>query len=155
MGGYLARNDGQATVEAAFLLPTVLLTMGLLLEPACLLYTLMAMRHAAAETARLLVTASSETDVRSFCLRRLEAVPEIGLFHTGGSEDWVVDLSNEAGVVSVTIRGHARPLPVLGLVVGSVLGRDERGVILKAEHRARLRPGWLGGDERAWSEIWG
>ena len=150
----LARNDGQATVEAAFLLPAVLLTMGLLLEPACLLYTRMAMRHAAAETARLLVTSSSEADVRTFCLRRLDAVPEIGLFHVGGSDDWEIGLSNDRGTVTVTICGHAKPLPLLGLVAGSVLGRDEWGVVLRVEHSAELRPGWLGGDERAWSEIW-
>ncbi|MDO5106794.1 MAG: pilus assembly protein [Coriobacteriaceae bacterium] len=155
MDGLLSRIDGQATVEAAFLLPTVLLTMGLLLEPACLLYTRMAMRHAAAETARLLVTAASEDDAEAFCLRRLEAVPEVGLFHTGGQGDWEIGLSSEEGMVRVTIRGHARPLPLLGLVVGGVLGRDERGVVLEVDHSARLRPEWLGGDEHVWSEIWG
>lgn len=152
----LARSEGQATVEAALLIPALLLTLGLLLEPACLLYTRMVMGQAAAETARLLVTSSDSPEtLRLFCLRRLAAVPELSLFHVGGSDDWDIEFSNDQGTVSVSIRGHARPLPLLGLLAGGVLGYDEEGVILSVHYEATLRPSWLGGDVHDWASIWG
>lgn len=151
----LTRSDGQATVEAAFLVPTLLLTMGLLLEPACLLYTRMVMGQAAAETARLLVTSSGSPEVsKLFCLRRLAAIPEVSLFHVGGSDDWDIELSKDRGAVSVSIRGHARPLPLLGLLAGGVLGYDGQGVILSVRYEATLRPSWLGGDAHDWATVW-
>lgn len=151
----LARSEGQATVEAALLMPTLLLTMGLLLEPACLLYTRMVMGQAAAETARLLVTSSDSPEIpKQFCLRRLAAIPEVSLFHVGGSDDWDIELSNDEGAVSVSIRGHARPLPLLGLLAGGVLGCDGEGVILSVRYEAALRPSWLGGDAHDWAAVW-
>ena len=152
----LADACGQASVEAAFLLPTVLLVLGMLLEPACLLYTRMVMGQAAAETARLLVTSAvSADDVRSFCRKRLSAVPEASLFHVGSHTDWEIELSNSAGEVSVGIRGHARPLPVFGALAGLFLEHDGQGIILSVRHVQRLRPAWLGGDADAWSKVWG
>lgn len=76
---------GQASVEAALLLPTILLLLALLMQPACLLYTRCVMEGAAVEVARLAATAREGLDVRPFALRRLAAVPEVSVFHVGGS----------------------------------------------------------------------
>ena len=152
---FLDDVDGQASVEAALLLPTVLLTLGMLLQPACLLYTRMVMAQAAAETARLLVTSDAGDEaVRAFCLRRLGAVPDTGLFHAGGEQDWRIDLSNEGGSVEVSITGHVRPLPVFAFAAGLVLDHDDAGIVVHVAHAQRLRPTWLGGDEDGWASVW-
>ena len=152
----LLRVDGQASVEAAFMLPTILLVLGMLIQPACLLFTRMVMEQAAAETARLLVTASCDDDaVRRFCLRRLSSIPEMCLFHVGGQDDWNIELSGEAGSVEVSITGHARPLPVFAFFSGLVLNHDDEGLVLSVHHVQTLRPAWLGGDPDDWSDVWG
>lgn len=137
------------------MLPTVLALLGMLLQPACLIYARMMMDQAAAETARLLVTASNEEDtVRSFCLRRLESVPHAALFHTSGDEGWSVEFSEHAGDVEVSIVGHARPLPVFGMLTRLMLEHDEEGVILRSKYRISLRPSWLEGGQEDWAGVW-
>ena len=151
----LMRQDGQASVEAALLLPALLLVLGMLLQPTCLLYSRMVMEQAAAETARLLVTASCGEDaVHAFCLHRLASIPEASLFHVGGEDDWTIDFAEEAGRAEVSITGHARPLPVFGFFAGIVLDHDARGVVLSVRYAQRLRPDWLGGDADAWADVW-
>ncbi len=151
----LVRTDGQASVEAALLLPAVLLVLGMLLQPACLLYTRMVMEQAAAETGRLLVTASCGDDaVRAFCIRRLSAVPAVSLFHVGGADDWQIEFSERSGYVEVAIRGHARPLPVFGMLARLAIDHDDQGIVLAATYAHRLRPSWLGGDVDAWMGVW-
>lgn len=145
--------EGQASVEAALLLPSMLVLLALLLEPACLLYTRMVMEHAAAESARLALTASAE-DAEKFCRRRLKAVPEASLFHVGGEDDWEIECSNENGKVAVRITGHVRPLPLFNMLAQTVLEHDGAGIVLRVECEVALRPQWLGGDSGAWSRIW-
>ena len=86
------------------LLPSVMLLLALLLQPACLLYTRMVMRSAASECARTLATAASgdEEACKRFVLRRLKAVPEVSVFHVGGESDWDVSLSYAEGGQTVT-----------------------------------------------------
>lgn len=155
MSRLISQTSGQASVEAAFLMPTLLLALGMLLQPACLLYTRMVMVQAAAETARVLITAPDGQDgARTFCLRRLEAVPDIALFHIGGSDGWDISLSSDAGEAEVSITGRARPLPVFGLLAGIVLEHDGEGIVLNVSHAQRLRPAWLGGGPDDWAGIW-
>lgn len=150
-----AGSSGQASVEAAFLLPTLLVVLGMLLQPACILFTRMIMMQAAAETARLLVTAEGGAETcRSFCLRRLRAVPDAALFHTGGEDDWEIDIVGSDSDAAVSISGHARPLPLFGLLAGLVLEHDAQGVVISASYSIRLRPSWLEGGENDWSDVW-
>ena len=152
---FASDSRGQASVEAAFLLPVLMLVLGMLLQPACLLYTRMVMAQAAAETARVLVTSPGAQDAaRTFCLNRLSAVPEMSLFHVGSQDDWEIVLMENAGEVSVSIRGHARPLPVFGALSSLVLQHDGQGIVLSVTYAQRLRPSWLGGDADGWAHIW-
>lgn len=159
MIGARARR-GQATVEAAVLIPSVLVLMALLVQPACLLYTRAVMRGAAAETARAVLTARGDKDLsacREYALRRLAAVPEAPPFHVGGRGDWQVEISQGSGgkAISVSIMGHARPLPLFSTIVAALGERDGRGVVLRADITERMRPAWLGGDYGTWTEMWG
>lgn len=147
---------GQSTVEAAALLPTLMLLFALLMQPVCMLYTAMVMRDAAAEAARVYATTDDEGVARSFALRRLGAVPEASLFHVGGQGDWAIEFSKSQGgrEVSVGIRGHVRPLPLMGTIASALGRRDGAGVVLEAEVRERTRPQWLEGDYASWMQCW-
>lgn len=141
------------------LLPTVMLLFALLLQPVCMLYTSMVMHATAAECARVLTTAADgdQEACKRFALRRLAAVPEVSPFHVGGCDDWDVSLSYSDGgsTVEVTIVGHVRPLPLMG-VLASAFARSEGGlVVLEARVSERVRPAWLGGSYESWMQMWG
>lgn len=148
---------GQSTVEAAMVLPSVMLVFALLLQPVCLSYTRAVMRGAAGECARAAATAygSDMGACKAFALRRLAAVPEVPLFHVGGQADWSIQIDGGEGQVSVQITGHARPLPLLGAL--SALGsmRDGKGVVLRVSLTEQTRPSWVGGDYSDWQSMWG
>lgn len=148
---------GQSTVEAAVVLPSVMLVFALLLQPMCLSYTRAVMRGAAGECARAAATAygSDLGSCKAFALRRLEAVPEVPLFHVGGQGDWSVQIERGEGRVNVQITGHARPLPLIGALSALASMRDGRGVVLRVSLSERTRPDWVGGDYGAWQSMWG
>ena len=95
-----ARDDaGQMSVEAALLLPVVLTLLALLVQPVCVLYTRTLMASTAGELARLAATSrGSEDDLRSFALRRLAAVPDLAIFHEGGTRGWEVEVAGPTTV---------------------------------------------------------
>ena len=147
---------GQSSVEAAVLIPSVMLLLALLMQPVCMAYTRCVMQSAACGAARVLATAQGNDDLaRGYALRRLKAVPEVPVFHVGGSSDWDVALSSSGQAVSVEITGHARPLPLMGMVAGAFGRSDDSGVVLSARVEERMRPEWLGGDYATWTSIWG
>lgn len=150
-----ARDSAQATIEAAVLLPSSLILMLVLLQPVCVLYTRAVMESAAAQTARLMVTAEAvgkqrdEEAYRAFALRRLAAVPDVSIFHVGGPYAWEIayeDAASTGGEVRVAIEGALRPLPILGVFargMGEVNGSGD--VVVRVEVSYEGRPGWLSG----------
>lgn len=153
----LARgNDGQASVEAAVLIPSLLVVVALLVQPTCLLYTRSVMSGTAAEAVRLAATSSSTDEVVAFVKRRLKAVPEVSVFHAGGEADWSVSVSGTGTArPRVEISGHARPLPLTAAIAGAVAGSDGSGVVLKVEKEADARAGWVQGAYSDWVGMWG
>ena len=151
-------RSGQATVEAALLVPVVLTLVALLVQPACALYTRSVMAATAAEVARLVATArGTDEDVRDYALRRLAAVPDVSVFHEGGSDAWEIETEGpgEDGLVTVRVEGKVRPLPLLGVIV-SALGPSEDGcVTLSVEATLESRSEWVEGSYEEWIEIWG
>lgn len=150
----------QATVEAAFLLPTFLTLVLLAVQPVCLLYTQAVMESAAAQTARLMVTADAESDdaCRAFALRRLAAVPDVSVFHVGGPLSWDIELTHAettGGQVGVKIAGTVRPLPVIGAFARAFGDTNALGdVRLEVSVDYEGRPVWLEGDYETWIAIW-
>lgn len=146
---------GQASVEAAMLIPSLLVVVALLVQPVCLLYTRSVMSSAAAEAARLAATASSSDEVTAFVKRRLKAVPEVNVFHSGGEGDWSVSVSG-AGTAKpkVQIEGHARPLPLMAAISGAIAGSDGSGVVLKVSKEVNARASWVEGKYSDWVGMW-
>lgn len=160
--GRTGRDEGQATVEAAFILPVLLLCLGLLLQPACLLYTRAVMQAAAAEGCEVMAVrpasvGTSDLANRAYVLRRLKAVPEVPLFHQGGSQGWHIEMEGggASGTARVRIETTARPLPLLGLLP-ALLGQldGEGNVRLSVEVEVATRPEWVEGSYESWSSAW-
>lgn len=150
----LVDASAQATVEAAILLPSFLTVLLLALQPVCLLYTRAVMESAAAETARVAATYEGDQDdaLRGFALRRLTAVPDLDIFHTGGMEGWDIDATGVDGAVRVEIQGWVSPLPVLGAFVGAFGERNSQGdVSLHVEVEYDARAEWISGGYDDWT----
>lgn len=140
-------------MEAAFLLPVVLGVLALMLQPACLLFSLAVMRSAAAESARVATTNTDVGRCQEFAKRRLEGVPDVEIFHTG---EWDVTVERgDQGQASVRIQGHARPLPLIGSLARVAFPCDGEGIVLSTSVSERLRPSWVGGDYGSWVSMWG
>lgn len=152
----LSDERGQSTVEAATLLATLMLLFGMLLQPACMLYTRMVMGHAAAQAVRVATTSCDDEVVRSFVLRRLRAVPEASVFHVGGEGDWQTSVArtSDAHRVTVEVWGHVRPLPLFGALASLAMERDAQGILLHAQVSEFVRPEWLEGSYADWVSCW-
>lgn len=153
----LAGTSGQATVESAVLLPSLMLLFALLLQPVCLSYTRAIMRSAAGECARAAATAygGDVSACEAYARRRLRAVPEVPLFHVGGDADWTIAINRSSSHVDVSIEGHARPLPLMGAVASLASGSDGSGVVLRVSLSQDTRASWVGGDYGSWQKMWG
>jgi hypothetical protein len=163
----LRGRGGQATVEAAYLIPLVFLLILLLCQPVILLYNRMVMENAAAEGCRLLATrttmgAYSQDKYEGEIKRRLAAIPPVDIFHAHvGNKTWDIALSGDENSQSVSIRitNKLRPLPLLGW--GSqLLGMCDAQGYLTQEVEATLptQPGWVwnnsGGGPADWVRQW-
>ena len=73
----------------------------------------------------------------------------------GGEDDWEVQIVRDERSVHVSIRGHVRPLPLVGVFASAFRSADGRGVILEASFSEKLRADWVGGTYDTWQEMWG
>lgn len=152
---------GQATVEAAFLAPSILLAMLLLTQPAIILFDRAVMESAAAEGCRMLETLApgSEDEARRAVERRLSAIPDVGIFHAG---PWSVELSGGEGQgrAVVEIAHSLRPLPLVGVGMRAAGLVDADGMIRQSVVKdAETTEEWvaksrLGADMGAWVDRW-
>ena len=155
-------NKAQSTIEAAFLLPVVMLIFLLILQPICILYTKSIMESAVSGAIRILMTwdesrEPAEVGIRSYILRRLHAVPEISLFHEGGEQDWNIEIngSETSKNVSITIMGHVRPIPLLKLPAKVFCRVSNDGCIeLVSKIDIQNKPSWKEGTYHDWIQIW-
>ena len=156
-----ARLRGQATVEAAFLMPTVLLAMLLLAQPAIVLFDRAVMEAAAAEGCRMLETLApgDEGAARAAVERRLSAIPDAAIFHSG---PWNVELLGGEGQdrASVRVEHALKPLPLIGAGMGLLGLTDADGLYRRDAHKeAQTVEGWVaesrhGSDAAAWVSRW-
>ena len=114
---------GQATVEAALLIPALLLGLVIAVQPGIVLFDRVVMESAAA---------ADEGEVVEYVQRRLGAVPAVSAFHEGLWDIEVQGAGQSGQCVSVRISHGYRPLPLvgqgmglLGLVGGNGLVRQE------------------------------
>ncbi len=125
---------GQATVEAALLIPVLLFGLVIAVQPGIVLCDRGVMEAAACAGCRVLETASAadEDEVVEYVQRRLGAVPAVSAFHEGVWDVEVRGAGQNGECVSVRISHEYKPLPLvgqgldfLGLVGGNGLVRQE------------------------------
>lgn len=142
------KNAGQATVEAAFVIPIMFIVILLLIQPSIVLYDRMVMRSAAAEGCRVLATVSdSQTDLcESYVLRRLGSIPSQSLFHEHASGcSWAITLEgNETSVqTAVEITNKMKPLPLIGTGTAWLGLLDENGFLtITVRETYAVQPAW-------------
>ena len=156
-----SRTGGQATVEAAFLIPVTLLLLALMVQPAIVLYDRMVMEAAAGQGLRMLSTRPSgypDTAYRQAIENQLEAVPDAPAFHVG---EWRIELQGDedAGEVNVSVETSVRPLPLLGVVAAAFGETDDAGnIVVHVEATSALQPSWVlsqGTSPSQWPGQWG
>lgn len=147
----LAEHQGQATVEAAFALPVLLVLVLLLLQPGIVLYDRVVMHGAAAEGCRLLASSSSaDAQVNDdYLRRRLGAIPELDLFHVHSSGcTWDIQLEGGEGsdIVSVKLATELKPLPLIDCAMTTFGMTNESGnFLVKVESTQHVQPDWVNG----------
>ncbi len=144
---------GQATVEAAFALPVLVVLVLLLLQPGIVLYDRIVMQGAAADGCRLLCTSGQDGEDSSeeYMRRRLSAVPQIDQFHVHASGcSWNIELlGNEASSeVKVKITNELKPLPLVdfGMTLAGLVNGDGN-LVIEVESSAHMQPDWLEASE--------
>lgn len=151
------KRSGQATLEAALMMPVLLTAFLLLLQPCILLYDRAVMQTAASHACRLAETSlASEREVVAFVERRLSSIPETDAFHAGA---WEVRVRGKEGSdrVSVEIAHTVKMLPVLGAFVGPLGsgGQYRQEVSCSASpHDEWLMASEGGPDPEAWMRRW-
>lgn len=166
--GASPRDDGQATVEAAFLVPVLLVGLLLLMQPGILLYDRIVMEAAASEGCRLLATKTAAAGdmtaaCEAFVRHRLGSVPPVACFHVHeGGCTWDIELEGDeaSDEVRVTVANEVRPLPLLdmgGKLLGMVNGRGNLEIEVSACQRTQ--PAWAsdveaGRDPSGWAGAW-
>ncbi len=153
MGWVISQQDGQSSVEAALLLPSLMVVLALLIQPACLLYTRGIMSSAANEAVRMLATTTNKDEVTAFIKRRLAAVPEVSVFHSGGADDWVVKVE-QGDEVSIAVTGHVKPLPLMGFISAALGASDSSGLALSVTAKGKRQQVWVEGSYDDWANLW-
>ena len=152
------RKRGQATLEAAFVIPLAFFLLALLVQPAVILYDKMVMTGAACEGCRLLAT---KTDVASgpfvdakyedAILHRLAAIPPIALFHIHGDTcSYEIEMTGDENdaEVTVTVRNRIKLIPGVSLFAQIAGFADDNGeYILEVTQTAPALPSGIDSDE--------
>lgn len=147
---------GQASVEAAVMLPCILFLFAILAQTCVIGYTRAVMVRAASQTVRVAACDfdGSFTDCSEFARRRLKAIPNLAIFHKGASTDWKIDISREGKATTVTIKGDFEPLPFFGLFVQTIVGSGENGAQLTVSASQKTQASWVEGTYDEWQTMW-
>ena len=150
------------TVEAAFLVPVILLVLAIMLQPAILLFDRAVMESAAGQAIRMLSTRPSgapDSGYEKVVEDQLSAIPDIDIFHVVGS-GWDIELEGDemSENVKVKIETDVLPLPLVGMAASMVWDSDNDGYLeVVVERAADTQPGWVwkqGGGPSDWIGQW-
>jgi Flp pilus assembly protein TadG len=163
----LRDRRGQATVEAAVMIPVLFLLLLLLIQPAILLYNRVVMENAAAEGCRLLATradvaAYSGDKYEGYVKRRLAAIPPVDIFHAHtGQKTWDIELvgGEASSEVTVRITNKLKPLPLIDLGAALLRLVDGGGFLTQTvEVTLPTQPSWVwansSGGPADWASQW-
>ena len=155
----IKKQRGQATVEAAFIIPVAFIVLLALIQPGVILYDKMIMNAASAHMMRIATTLNPDDYQEAIDVGKhyLKAIPDTPIFHDG---EWVISLEgNESeGCTSVEIIHKIQLFPLVAQA-GNALGVVQ-GDIYEMKSQATLcRQQWLiennlGLEPSAWIKRW-
>ena len=160
----LKKEQAQSTVEAAYLIPILLLVLLILIQPSIILYDRMVMQAAASEGCRMLCTKTNiNGDTTQACeayiLRRLGSIPPVDIFHVhDGGCSWNIEMSGDetAEEVLVSLSNKITLLPLIG-TAGDLSGITDANGFFTIETSVSMptQPEWLGNSELGYdSQAW-
>lgn len=141
--------SGQATLEAAFMIPVLLTLILLLVQPAIIFYDLIVMNSASSEACRLASESGSQknANIENLIRRRLSAVPQADLFHIHeGGCTWQIKISGRgSSKVEVSISNKLKAVPLIDVALRAFGGATRNGVIeISATSKQVVQPDWVG-----------
>lgn len=146
--------SGQATVEAAFLIPVLFTVVLMLIEPGIVLYDRTVMESAASDACRMLATCTGSYGMddgayEQIVRRHLGAVPQQELFHVHeGGCSWNIEMTGDetSGEVAVRIENKVRLLPLIDAACRLAGVADAEGCMtIAVEQSAPVQPAWAAG----------
>lgn len=143
-------ENGQASIEAAFILPIALLCIGLALQPLLYMYSKSLCHQAAEEGVRYAMSEENNSRTERYILRRLSSIPSLPILHKGEEADWNIEIIRADNKVRISIMGHMAPLPLLGVPSKMFLPHDDDGLKIKTEAEGPISPGWREGTYDEW-----
>lgn len=161
-------TKGQATIEAAALIPVLFILLLLLLQPSILLFDRIVMKNAAAEGCRLLATKTpvlgeGKDPYEEYVLTRLSSIPEEDHFHVHSQGcSWKVSLTGDetSNRVGVQIVNKVKPLPLVDFMSRSIRLTDSDGFFeIKVEAEFSPKNDWVssnvaGNNPANWVKQW-
>lgn len=161
-------TKGQATIEAAALIPVLFILLLLLLQPSILLFDRIVMKNAAAEGCRLLATktpvlSEGKDPYEEYVLTRLSSIPEEDHFHVHSQGcSWKVSLTGDeaSNRVGVQIVNKVKPLPLVDFMSRSIGLTDSDGFFeIKVEAEFSPKNDWVssnvaGNNPANWVKQW-
>ncbi len=145
-------NEGQASIESAFILPIALLCMGMALQPLLYMYTKSLCMEAAEEGVRFAMSEEKNSLVERYVRRRLDAIPQLDILHSGLNDDWNIEIIRSDNQVQISITGHMHQLPLLGLTSKFIIPHDGDELRIQVEAQAQTKPAWIEGDYYEWTD---
>ncbi len=137
-------DAGQMCVEAAFLIPVILILLLVLLQPGIILYDKMVMQAAAGQGIRMLAVLDEDSakSCENMVLSQLEAVPKVPIFRKG---DWDIEIEgNETtGNAKIYVSIEIEPLPLMRAPLTLANTLNSKGCIeINVEVSQSTQPEW-------------
>lgn len=149
LSGIFQKAIGQASLEAAFLIPLMLLLSMMLIQPAILLYNRSVMHAAASESLRVMATmpqASNKQELmKSFIIRRLGSLPEIDIFHVGIKDSWEIRLQEDKPQTKqkVSVSHRVRLLPLFDTLLRAFQVSGDGSIQQEITVESTSQPRWV------------
>lgn len=162
----LRDTRGQGTVEAAFVIPILFITMLLLIQPGIILYDRMVMNAACAEGCRVLATStdaygSGREACEAFVRHRLASIPPQDCFHVHDAGcTWEVSLVGDesSDSVTVSIKNQVKPLPLFDGAATLAGMTNANGYLeINVSRSMATQPAWAlqqEGSPQSWIGAW-
>ena len=138
---------GQATVEAAFLIPIMCVLLLILLQPALLMLDRLVIEMTINDVYRFVLTSNTcphfsgeYSEAEQYALKRLEAIPDVSILHVG---DWDIDVTGDEMTDSayVSISHRLSPLPLIGAGLRFIGSLDGDGLLTQSVTSTRVLHG--------------